>query len=687
MNIKFTFLLAFVFTVSYSQTEFVSLGGIQDNSPTINNELLDAVQSIQNNGTITIKGDIIIRNDFIIPQNVILNFFKGNKLIIENGAKLTVNGGIRAGLYEIFEVENENSIEGEPIIDYIYPQWFGALGYDEIEDTIEMNFAIQMALKTKIPLFISPGTFIANTEAINESIKITGNGTIKFKDTKIYSPDFDFLGIPHNINRDTVSAVIKPPPASLRITGGNLMEAPTIKNIPNKGLDVIAHWYNDFGLDYTFSTWRNNYNWYDWSWNYDSDNGNPYDPQRHPLLGWYRGDDPKVLDWICYWLGENGINGVSISHVPSTSNWTNRSDKSHWIYQLMQNTKNFKALKYILFTEFTESKSKIESQNNDFIDNILSNYDNIYLYNKNGKKYVTLFCWDLESIRGIYDNYNGSTNTIQYLINFSNKLKSKGYDGLCLLARNYNSNHFDSQIDYLEHNGVVLLKSEYSTRYGTDESYNNSYINYSENVQFPTKTNEVLNIMTSAESRDHTSDWKLYNSSPQYFKNLVDKAVNHIHKYDLPKLLTVYNVSEWAEGGASLIPNQEDLFGYLDAIKSINKYPENNISKNSLFKVSKEWYVSKRNGVVLNGGIGNELTVKDFGEDGQLDQFFSYLDKKEDYVFFVNLDFPSNSIDYQVSYYLNVDFNNKRVYVNVINKSGANISDVGISLMIRKIKI
>ena len=36
-----------------------------------------------------------------------------------------------------------------------------------------------------------------------------------------------------------------------------------------------------------------------------------------------------------------------------------------------------------------------------------------------------------------------------------------------------------------------------------------------------------------------------------------------------PKMLTVYNVGEWAEGGPGLQPNQRDGFGYLQAIKEI----------------------------------------------------------------------------------------------------------------------
>jgi FPC/CPF motif-containing protein YcgG len=41
-----------------------------------------------------------------------------------------------------------------------------------------------------------------------------------------------------------------------------------------------------------------------------SKNFEPYDPSRHPMLGWYKGDDPNVLDWQCYWLVKYGVTAV-----------------------------------------------------------------------------------------------------------------------------------------------------------------------------------------------------------------------------------------------------------------------------------------------------------------------------------------------------------------------------------------
>jgi len=37
-----------------------------------------------------------------------------------------------------------------------------------------------------------------------------------------------------------------------------------------------------------------------------------YDPARHPLLGFERGDDPVALDWQSCWLAEGGVRAVSL---------------------------------------------------------------------------------------------------------------------------------------------------------------------------------------------------------------------------------------------------------------------------------------------------------------------------------------------------------------------------------------
>src|SRR5690606_36388890 len=64
------------------------------------------------------------------------------------------------------------------------------------------------------------------------------------------------------------------------------------------------------------------------------------------------------------------------------------------------------------------------------------------------------------------------------------------------------------------------------------------------------------------------SVFNLPGSTASKFQAVLTKAMQHVaNSPDLPKLVTVYNVSEWAEGGAGLTANREDGWGYLDALR------------------------------------------------------------------------------------------------------------------------
>src|SRR5690606_20785948 len=130
-------------------------------------------------------------------------------------------------------------------------------------------------------------------------------------------PDIDFVGIPHNISQQLYTY-------PNYITEGQIVEPPLASVPDTMPVDIVAHWYNDFGLSRTAMSSTNQYGgytWYDWRWNHTT-NVN-YDESRHPLLGWYRGDDVNVLDWICYWLVKYGVDGTILSNQFRTTDWEN----------------------------------------------------------------------------------------------------------------------------------------------------------------------------------------------------------------------------------------------------------------------------------------------------------------------------------------------------------------------------
>ncbi|WP_152538573.1 hypothetical protein [Aquimarina macrocephali] len=135
----FTSLLMLSSFISLGQqtTEFIISGGIQDNDPNINNVLSDAVTSLNGNGTITIKGDIEVRVDFNIPKGIELKFFKGNKFIIKGNTTLTINGSINAGQYQIFDLDDNGTVE-----DCFWDRWDFTLDDGKVRGNLKNNYVI-----------------------------------------------------------------------------------------------------------------------------------------------------------------------------------------------------------------------------------------------------------------------------------------------------------------------------------------------------------------------------------------------------------------------------------------------------------------------------------------------------------------------------------------------------------------
>ena len=65
----------------------------------------------------------------------------------------------------------------------------------------------------------------------------------------------------------------------------------------------------------------------------------------------------------------------------------------------------------------------------------------------------------------------------------------------------------------------------------------------------------------------HPSTWDWPGSTPDLFASMCENAILRGRKAGAPPILTVYNVSEHAEGGAGLQPNMRDGKGYLDALR------------------------------------------------------------------------------------------------------------------------
>lgn len=85
--------------------------------------LVDDIGS--NNETIYLRpGSYTLTTNETVPSNITLKFTDG--AVIDGAGTLTINGPIEAGIYQIFG--SSITLAGSPLIECIYPNWFGAVG-------------------------------------------------------------------------------------------------------------------------------------------------------------------------------------------------------------------------------------------------------------------------------------------------------------------------------------------------------------------------------------------------------------------------------------------------------------------------------------------------------------------------------------------------------------------------------
>ena len=240
-----------------------------------------------------------------------------------------------------------------------------------------------------------------------------------------------------------------------------------------------------------------------------SDPKTAYDPERQPLLGFYRGDDPIVLDWQCYWLKEYGAKAVvlysSRKDSSITQNWHLSSSSDHWIYQLFHNVPNFNTLEYIMTLSANypavdgtteELKNTVRQVWHQTLDDIYGVYQKPYCIVEGGKKYPVVYVHEEGAVFGVFDNYSGTGNTLNFYKTLVDKMKSFGYDGIALFVRNEPSMSKSAEQAF-ESAGIKRIKVEYSPRYIDTKNETASYEYLVESFNPPVDGKTAVNTFTS----------------------------------------------------------------------------------------------------------------------------------------------------------------------------------------------
>jgi hypothetical protein len=137
------------------------------------------------NATLVIAKPIPIAADLAIPSNVALSFKRAGQLQPAVGTTLTINGPIEAGLWHIFD--GDGTVTGSPKIEYVYPEWFGAVGDDTTNDLDSIQKSLLFGVEktviftNKYAIEITSGSMYADIYAagldVPSNICLLGKGS------------------------------------------------------------------------------------------------------------------------------------------------------------------------------------------------------------------------------------------------------------------------------------------------------------------------------------------------------------------------------------------------------------------------------------------------------------------------------------------------------------------------------
>ena len=142
--------------------------------PNYGTTIQDALTAISSNQAIlrVPAGTHSISGNLIVPSNVTLRVERRATLAIPQGVTLTINGGLEAGLYQVFSCTGTGKVVfGRPGgVKELVPQWWGAKGDGSTDDIIPLQAMVDCSLDSGgLNMFVPTGKyFLSDTLKLHQ---------------------------------------------------------------------------------------------------------------------------------------------------------------------------------------------------------------------------------------------------------------------------------------------------------------------------------------------------------------------------------------------------------------------------------------------------------------------------------------------------------------------------------------
>ncbi len=118
---------------------------------------VSAIGATETTLIINMQPDALV-NDLTIPATLDIQWLKGYPLADTGVDTLTINSSLDAGFYQIFG--DDLDVAGSPKVEYVVPQWFGAVGDSLADETAALQKTINFSAWADRNIFIPSGDYI-----------------------------------------------------------------------------------------------------------------------------------------------------------------------------------------------------------------------------------------------------------------------------------------------------------------------------------------------------------------------------------------------------------------------------------------------------------------------------------------------------------------------------------------------